>query len=146
MKKIIYLLALTLFSASAILISCNSPAEKVGEAEVAIEKAEQNLDEAKEDYKDEYNKFKIESEKQTIINDKVIAELKEQSKKMKKEEKAENEKVINELERKNEVMKAKINAYKEDGNEKWQSFKREFNHDMDELGQALKDLTKNNSN
>jgi hypothetical protein len=26
----------------------------------------------------------------------------------------------------------------------WESFKREFNHDMDELGQALKDLTVDN--
>lgn len=146
MKKITYSLVLTMFATSAILTSCNSSAEKVDEAKVNIENAAHNLDQAKEDYKDEYNKLKIESEKQTIENDKAIAELKEHSKKMKKEEKEENDKVINELERKNEVMKAKINAYKEDGNEKWQSFKREFNHDMNELGQALKDLTKNNSN
>lgn len=26
----------------------------------------------------------------------------------------------------------------------WESFKREFNHDVDELGQALKDLTVDN--
>ena len=26
----------------------------------------------------------------------------------------------------------------------WESFKREFNHDMDEIGQALKDLTVDN--
>jgi hypothetical protein len=26
----------------------------------------------------------------------------------------------------------------------WEKFKREFNHDMDELGKSLKDLTVNN--
>jgi len=28
--------------------------------------------------------------------------------------------------------------------EEWETFKREFNHDMDELGKALKDLTVDN--
>jgi len=40
--------------------------------------------------------------------------------------------------------KVKISKYKNDGNEKWESFKREFNYDMDELGQSLKDLGENN--
>jgi DNA-directed RNA polymerase subunit N (RpoN/RPB10) len=28
----------------------------------------------------------------------------------------------------------------------WEAFKREFNHDMEELGKALKDLTVDNKN
>jgi hypothetical protein len=37
-----------------------------------------------------------------------------------------------------------MDTYKNDANSNWQSFKREFKHDTDELGQALKDFTVNN--
>ena len=38
-----------------------------------------------------------------------------------------------------------LRDFKEDGNEKWESFKVEFKRDMDNLGEALGDLTKNNT-
>jgi hypothetical protein len=41
-------------------------------------------------------------------------------------------------------MKDKMNGYKAEGKDKWENFKTEFNHDMDELGNALSDLGKNN--
>ena len=47
------------------------------------------------------------------------------------------------LEQKNRDMRARVDAYEKSQNG-WDSFKREFDHDMDELGQALKDLTVNN--
>ena len=34
--------------------------------------------------------------------------------------------------------------YKADSKENWESFKTEFNHDMDELGNAFRDLTIDN--
>jgi hypothetical protein len=37
-----------------------------------------------------------------------------------------------------------MKAYKNDADSDWQSFKREFNHDMDELGNAFNNLTVNN--
>jgi len=40
-------------------------------------------------------------------------------------------------------MRARLVAY-EKSQSNWESFKREFNHDMDEIGQALKDLTVDN--
>ncbi len=38
----------------------------------------------------------------------------------------------------------KMNDYKANGKENWEIFKKEFNHDMDELGKAFKDLTVKN--
>jgi len=38
-----------------------------------------------------------------------------------------------------------MDDYTEEGKEKWESFKREFNHDMEELRLALMDLTQNNT-
>jgi len=145
MKKSIFNLSLITFVAGTILTSCTSSAEKVDTAKENVEAAALDLDQAKADYNAEYEKFKLESEEKITANEKIIADLKEYSKSIKKEMKADYEKAITSLEQKNEVMKAKVKNYKNDGNEKWQSFKREFNHDMDELGQALKDLTKNNA-
>jgi hypothetical protein len=40
----------------------------------------------------------------------------------------------------------KLADYQDDGQSEWISFKNEFNHDMDELGKAFKDLTVQNLN
>lgn len=55
------------------------------------------------------------------------------------------EKNIMALEQKNKDLRTKISNY-ESNQSDWESFKREFNHDMDEQGQAIKDLTVNNKN
>ena len=60
------------------------------------------------------------------------------------EAKAEYDRQVNALEEKNSAMKKRMNDYKDDSASNWQSFKNEFNHDMDALGNALKDLTENN--
>ncbi len=50
---------------------------------------------------------------------------------------------IERLEQKIADLKTRMNEY-EKNQTGWESFKREFNHDMDELGSALKDLTVDN--
>ena len=37
-----------------------------------------------------------------------------------------------------------MSDYKADGKENWEKFKAEFGHDMDELGNAFRDLTVKN--
>ncbi|OFY87404.1 MAG: hypothetical protein A3F72_04170 [Bacteroidetes bacterium RIFCSPLOWO2_12_FULL_35_15] len=94
---------------------------------------------------DEYKAYRAEQEKKITDNEKKIAELKAKKDKVKKEKLAAYESKIDNLEKKNKEMKKKIMAnYKDEGKEKWESFKKEFNHDMDELGQSLKDLFKDN--
>jgi DNA anti-recombination protein RmuC len=52
--------------------------------------------------------------------------------------KAKYEQTIAQLElKKNEIAK-KIEGYKSDGSEKWDTFKHKLNHDLEELGKALK--------
>ena len=48
------------------------------------------------------------------------------------------------METKNEELRVKIETYKADGNENWEKFKTEFNRDMSELGEAIKNLTVKN--
>jgi hypothetical protein len=42
------------------------------------------------------------------------------------------------------LRKKIIVNYKDQGVNKWESFKKEFNHDIDELGLSLKNLFKDN--
>lgn len=144
MKKLIFNLAFTLITASVIFTSCNSPEEKLEVSKENVEDAQQNLDEANQEYAKQFAAFKIESEQKITANEKLIADLKEYSKTKKNESRVAYEKSIAELEVKNQAMKVKIGEYKEEGDVKWKSFKEEFNHDMNELGEALKDLTKDN--
>jgi F0F1-type ATP synthase membrane subunit b/b' len=146
MKKSLFTLAFTTFMAGTIFTSCNSPAEKVDAARAKVEDASQNLDQVTKDYNDQYNTFKLASDQKIADNEKSISELKEHTEKMKKEAKDEYEKAIAALEQKNETLKEKVKDYKGDGSEKWESFKLAFNHDLDELGQSLKDFAKKSSN
>lgn len=94
---------------------------------------------------DEYKKYRAEQEKRITENEKKIAELRSKKDKVKKEKLMKYESKIDELEKKNKDLKKRIMTnYKDQGKEKWESFKNEFNHDMDELGQSLKDLFKDN--
>lgn len=144
MKKSVLFLTLTAFMAGMVFTGCDRQAEKVDSAKAKLEAAEHELQKAKEDFNPEYEKFKIEAEKQIEENESLIADLKEQSTKIKREAKAQYETTIADLEKRNEAMKTKIRNYKNERDEKWEAFKREFNHDVTELGQSIKDLLKNN--
>lgn len=115
--------------------------ENVQEAKKEVVKAKQDLKEAQMDSVKEYNLFKQESNVKIKHNEKRIAELKLKYSKLNSEEKVEYQKKLAELEQKNTELNGKLNSYKIHEDKKWKSFKSEFNHDMNELGKALKDFT-----
>jgi hypothetical protein len=125
--------------------ACNSSSDKVNSAKEDVKEAEISLEDAKDNYDAEYEKFKLESNEKISANEKIIADLKVYSHDKKAEVKAGYEKTIESMETRNREMKSKVAEYKRVSNDGWESFKREFNHDMDELGKALSDLTTNNS-
>jgi len=145
MKKSVFVVAITALVAGTSITSCDSSTKKVEDAAVKVDKATEDLTDAKKEFNEEYTKFQTESEARMVENDKQIAELKANKTQLKKEAKADYDKAIKDIEEKNSALRIKMTEYKEKGNDKWESFKREFNHDMDELGQSLKDLTKNNT-
>jgi len=53
------------------------------------------------------------------------------------------EKRIANLEEKNKNLQLKLDGY-ETNQSDWESFKSEFKHDMDEFGQAFRDITVDN--
>lgn len=145
MRKTIFTFLMVMFVAATTFISCK-PATK--EEEVATENAkeanEELIDAKKTATAEEWKAFKIYGDSIISENNERIAELKLKMKKTGKTINVQYEKSIDALEQKNKDLKVKMETYKNDANADWQSFKREFNHDMNEVGQALKNLRVDN--
>jgi septal ring factor EnvC (AmiA/AmiB activator) len=173
MKKSILFLTLPAFLMGAILTACMTPAQKVthakkdvaeakkdveeakgdvaeakedvAKARVDVAKAQEDLDKANKEYLADIESYRKETLDKIVANDRSIAEFVAKIENEKEEEKAEYQKKISELRQKNNKMKDKMNEYKAEGRDKWQIFKSEFNHDMNELGKAFKDLVVKNT-
>ena len=141
MKKSIFMLAVTMFIAGAMLTGCQSSADKVQDAKDNVVTANQALDKA---VKDSIQQFKKESQEKINDYDKSIADFKAGLANTKKVDKAKYEKALADLEQKKSDLKKKLEEFKEDQVANWKSFKIEFNHDMDDLGKSLKDYTVKN--
>jgi len=141
MKSFKFILSTLVLFAGIGLISCSSSAEKVENAETKVIEANENLVDANAEYQADVEKFKTETALKIEENTKSIADFNARIASDKKAAKAEYKEKIAVLELKNTDMKKKIADYKADGKDGWAKFKEEFNHDMDELGNALKDFT-----
>lgn len=149
MKKLFFI-TLSLAAAATALTSCDSTHENNAEDRadrkdgVVLETAEN--DRPKADYKADYDSFKSSSEARIDENERKIDELDAKMDKEKKEVKEEYKQKIQALKDKNKELRRKMRDYKNDDNDndKWESFKREFNHDADEVGNSVNDLDRNN--
>lgn len=152
MKKTMLTLATAaLLMSGTIFTGCDSFMQK-DSSEYSAEDAKENLNEAKIEAKEEVDKvatdeewmlFKSETEIKIKENEVRIAELKLKMQKPGETLDEMRAKKIESLEQKNRDMKLKMDNY-EKNNSDWETFKREFNHDMDEFGKAFKDLTVDN--
>jgi FtsZ-binding cell division protein ZapB len=136
------ILALTLTSAmvAASLITFAQEDKKAKEARKDLSEANKDLKEAKTDSAADYQKFKAASETKIRDNQMQIANLKAKKSTDTKEVKESYDKRVVTLEQKNNDLKMKINGSSKVKSSEWSSFKRDFNQDMDELGQAIKDI------
>ena len=153
MKKTIFILSVTItLMAGAIFTSCQSSIQKQEAAQDKVQDARQELNAAQEEVNaeaelvataEEWKAFRNESELQIKANEVRITELNVKMKKPGEIFDALYEKKIANLELQNKEMRARLVAY-EKRNSNWETFKREFNHDMNAIGQALNDLTVDN--
>ena len=152
MKKTIYTLALTTFMAGTVLVGCQTSTKKEEIAKDKVADAREDVQDAKEELMDarkeataeEWKAFKDQTNATIHENEMRIADLKAKMKKTGNSIDAMYAKKVEELEQKNEDIKVKVETYKNDRNSDWESFKREYNHDMNELGDALRDVTIDN--
>lgn len=138
--------------ASPVFTGCESAAKKSADANETLKDAKSDLKNAESDAAQAAQKasdaadwklFKTATEAKIMTNENLIAQLKDKKKSAGKALNPGYTKSIEELEQKNKDLKARMEAY-EKGQTNWQSFKSEFNSDMDALGKALSDLTVDN--
>ncbi|MEI7660839.1 MAG: peptidase M23 [Bacteroidota bacterium] len=144
MKKSILVLAACTLLAGAMMTGCNTSAKNVENAQDNVVKANKELEQANKEYIADMANYRTETAARIAENDRTIAEFKAGIEHQKRAARAGYNKKIALLEQKNAEMKMKMENYKEEGKDKWQVFKAEFSHDMDELGKAFKDLTVKN--
>ena len=144
MKQTFIKIAFVTFIAGLMITSCQPSTQKVENAKEDLNAAKEQVVEARQDYnqavKDSVIQFRKDSEVRISENERLIAAFKANLSKMEKATQVKYEKTIADLELLNIHMKQKLADYKDEEESKWQSFKREFNHDMDELGKSLKGL------
>lgn len=149
MKKSILILAIF---AGTLFTSCKNNEQKEVEAIEDVVEATEDLNKVTEDVNEdnaakandaEWQAFKAEANTTIAENETRITDLQMAMKKPGNTFDAAYKKSIDALVDKNNSLKTKIVDY-ENNQTDWASFKREFDSDMSELGQAFKDLTVNN--
>lgn len=91
--------------------------------------------------KAEWEKFKADADQSIAETRDSIEVFKKKVDKLSGKAKLKYEKEVARLEQKNDELKSKLDNYKDEGKEKWEAFKNDFNHDMQELKSWLKDST-----
>jgi septal ring factor EnvC (AmiA/AmiB activator) len=148
MKHTMLALSVATIMAGTILTGCQSSATKVGNAEINLQTAKDNVVVAKHELnqamKDSILQFRKESEDKIRTNETAIAGFKVKISKEKKENRARFEKKLARIEQQNNEMKQRLAEFNEDQRENWKSFEFKFKYDMDEFGRAMKDFWERN--
>lgn len=138
-KKGIGLLLMTSLLAGILMTACNSSPKKTDEMQSAADTSKPVVDTAK--IRADWEKFKADANEQMRISKDSIESFKTRIAHADKKLKARYDARVAELERKNAELKNKLDDFKEEGKEKWDQFKIDFNRDMDKLRQEIKDST-----
>lgn len=145
MKKVFFTTAFNVMLAAFVLTSCESKQEKVADAQEDVQEAKEELQEAKAELNPEYATYRTEAEARIKMNEERIATLRKNIGAGGKPLDGERAKRIDELEEKNAQLRSRLYGYEQERSD-WESFKREFNRDMDEMGTAFENLGKDNKN
>ena len=127
------------FFAATILFSCKSAQQREIDAQQNVANAKQGLRDTQVANANEWRVFKAESQAQIATNEARIAELKVQMNKPGNTFDGMYRTRIEKLEAKNIELKTQLNNY--EGNpSNWTTFKNDFNRNMNEIGNNIKDL------
>jgi predicted PolB exonuclease-like 3'-5' exonuclease len=132
----------------SMIISCEPSSSRVENAREDLKEATTDLKEAKKELvmalKDSMQQYRKDSQEMLSQYEKNLIEFRAKIASEKRENTAEYNQKMAVLEHRNKELKKKLDDFQDEGKDKWESFKAEFNNDMDELGKAIKDLTVNN--
>ena len=125
--------------ATLVLVSCKTAQQKEDTAKQNVVDANQDLRNTEVSNASDWKVFKAESQTKIIQNDAKIAELKVKMNQPGNTFDGIYRTRIEKLEAKSAELKKQLNGY--DGNpSEWETFKSDFNRDMNEIGGNIKDL------
>jgi len=93
-----------------------------------------------EDWRKERDQFRADLNKRIEKNKKDIRSLKSEAQNQKENNRKKYNDAITDLGKRNDRLLIKLGDYKDDSKDNWQNFKREINHDLDKLTNAITDL------
>jgi len=137
MKNKYFILSAIALITVSLLTGCEKSRDN---AEEKVKQANQDMLDAQAQYEKEWQQFKGEVEAKIDANEKKINEFKKEMKSTSDKFKAKYENQVLTLEQKNIELKKKLNEYKYEGKDKWEEFKRDFNADVDVVGNAINDI------
>lgn len=152
MKKTILIIAIAVIAIVTVNNGCKSPTEKVEDAQNKVEDAKSDLntvikdsltDAQKAANVEQWKIFRNESQAKIKNNQLRIEALKSKVKSEGMGHNSESANRIDSLEMKNKELVVRMDNY-EKGKSNWETFKLEFNRDLDGLGESLKNFTVKN--
>lgn len=143
MKNAFGVATLVASMAGMLLAGCDKTADqKVDAARMRAAETTQELKEARDSYRADWQSFKRETELVIDANERAIDSLKTQIAKAGKKAKGEYAKDLAVLEQKNMQLKKKLADYSDQGETAWETFKTDVKHELDGIGDTMRDLYK----
>lgn len=140
---------------SVMISSCGSPDKKPDEAFDRVKEKRESYDSIRgkdslqllrkaellkiRESQDEWTRFKLETEKKILANEKTIKEIKGLP-----DISTASFRKIKKLEKSNNDLRIKMDEYKEAMKVQWENFKTEINHDANEISTELKAMKTDN--
>jgi hypothetical protein len=146
MKKTLLALAMGAFLTAMIVTSCDTPQENVADAKENLHDAQVTLKQSRKDSVEaaEWATFKATSEEMIQSNNITIADLRTKNTQNGKFMDVVQAERIVALEAKNAELQKRIDDY-EKYHSNWETFKREFDHDIAEISKTMKEVSTNNT-
>ena len=142
-RKLLYLFVMAAFLAT-INSSCRSKMERRREKGLSEAIQSSRLDTLSDEGSQAWRTFRDESKAKIKEFENKIDELRNDRSKPGKPLDEDLDRQLNELKIRVREIRENLENYGESSHDNWESFKREFNHDMNGIGKALKDLTVDN--
>lgn len=151
MKKTLIDTAIIGFVFATLVVACDTSSDKVDQAErnlmnkeAEVYEAKNELEAAKQSYLQDFEDYKIEKTMQIAANEQAIADLKLKIENENAVQRKDHRLQIARFESENDVLREKMKAYHPENKERWEAFKKEFNHDINELGKTIQDVFEDN--
>jgi hypothetical protein len=141
--KIIFIAFIAIAAITGCNFSTEQKAETLEKAKVNVAEASRDLDMARADSA-EYANYKIESDKRLRENELLIADMKDKMKSERKEAMVKYKKELDSLDFQNSQLRNNMHTYNSQGKANWESFKKDFNKELDALGKAISQLAERN--